>query len=143
MAAKGPRRRVPAPAHIAGDHAFASGHRHFARSLSFLSLLGLLSLTSLSLPAQGDREPITSLRELRSLSRGEAAKSLPVEVRGTITYYEPNYSLAFIQTEDGAAYFSPENARVIGDERSIDGEDRIRPGDYVHIKGHSIAGGFG
>lgn len=91
-----------------------------------------------------DRSPITSLRELRGLTAAEAARSLPVVVRGTITYFEPERSLAFIQSEDGAAYFAPDAATVLSrsEARSVFGSDRFRPGDYVEVRGVSMPGGF-
>lgn len=50
---------------------------------------------------------LTTVAAVQALPLDEAARHLPVHVRGIITYCNPIYGLGFIQDETGGIFFSP------------------------------------
>ena len=77
---------------------------------------------------------LQTVRSLKSLSVETAAKRLPVDVTGTVTFFDPPWSLLFVQDNTGGVYVDIHNG--IPD---IEVGDRVRvqgfsgPGDYAPI----------
>jgi diguanylate cyclase (GGDEF)-like protein len=79
-------------------------------------------------PLQGT---LRTIRELKSLSVEDAAKQIPVDVRGTVTFVDPSSSLFFVQDATAGAYV---------DVHSMNVESHV--GDVVHIQGVSAPGDY-
>lgn len=68
----------------------------------------LLAHAALTLAAHAeDGKTLTTIAAVQALMPEEAALHQPVHLRGTITFYNPLYSLGFIQDETGGIYFKP------------------------------------
>ncbi len=68
----------------------------------------LLAHAALALVAHAEGgKTLTTIAAVQALMPEEAARHLPVRVRGIITFYNPLYSLGFIQDETGGIYFKP------------------------------------
>jgi hypothetical protein len=67
-------------------------------------LVGLLAAARVQTPAV-----LTNVAQIRALSADEAARKLPVRIRGVVTFMDPDLFVAFIRDETGSAYFSPRN----------------------------------
>ena len=78
---------------------------------------------------------LTRVSEVSHLSRVEAEKGIPVQLRGTVTYLEPNGLVAFLQDETGGIYFKHHSVKL---NRSIDAEQ----GDEIEIQGITTPGRF-
>src|SRR5277367_1182321 len=74
---------------------------------------------------------LQTIAELKSLSVESAAKELPVDVRGTVTYIDPASSLLFLQDATAGAYVDIHN-----------GSPELEEGDVVHIRGFSGPGDY-
>lgn len=77
---------------------------------------------------------LKTVRELKSLSVETAAKRLPVDVTGTVTYFDPAWSLLFLQDTTGGVYVDIHNGIPhveVGDEIRVRGFSS--PGDYAPI----------
>jgi len=109
-----------------------------AACLTLFAAVGLLHGQDTELP-----DVITTIRELRNLTPEQARQQIPVRVTGTVTYFEPFRSLAFIQDETGGAYFSPH--LIWNPDETPEGEDpppMPRAGDRYQIFGASSDGNF-
>jgi signal transduction histidine kinase len=69
--------------------------------LSVLMLPGLLS------GGFSQEQPLTTVAQVKALTREDAARRLPVHLRGVVTHIENYAHLAFLQDETGGVYFSP------------------------------------
>jgi len=77
---------------------------------------------------------LRTVRELKSLSVESAAKRLPVDVTGTVTFFDPPWSLLFVQDTTAGVYVDIHNGipdLEVGDEVRIRGVSA--PGDYAPI----------
>jgi diguanylate cyclase (GGDEF)-like protein len=74
---------------------------------------------------------LRTIRELKSLSVETAAKQLPVDVRGTVTFIDPSSSLLFVQDATAGAYVDIHN-----------GSPDVAAGDIVHVQGVSGPGDY-
>src|SRR5580700_9995842 len=83
----------------------------------------MLLLACAPLQAQSARKPLTSVAAVRHLSAAEAAKALPVDVTGVVTYSNPAQNDLFIQDGDGWVYVEPDKKYAIA------------PGSRVEVKG--------
>lgn len=70
-------------------------------------------------------EPIRTLREFRHLTNAEAAKSLPVSVPATVTYFRQYEKTLFVQDGNFATYVSATTPL------------NLAPGDRILISGHT------
>jgi len=94
----------------------------------FIFVLVLL-LTGVQVARSTARTPLTSLRDLRTLSNAEADNKIPASFEATVTYYRDYERTLFVQEADLATYvLAPMGARMV-------------PGDRVLIKG-TTAGSF-
>jgi PAS domain S-box-containing protein len=90
---------------------------------------GALLLGVNALEAGGD--PLTSLLAIRQMSREAASAGRPVEVEGTVTYYDPGWRCLFMQDRAEAIFvLTPTN------------ELPIVPGDRIHVTGRTHKGSF-
>ncbi|MGA7523152.1 MAG: GGDEF domain-containing protein [Acidobacteriaceae bacterium] len=95
--------------------------------LRWASVLSVLAIP-LCLPAQTPSHPLTTIAAVRNLPYAEAAKSLPVQVTGVITYNGLPDTDIFLQDRDSWIY-------VLPDKRY-----NIPPGSLVEVTGISSAG---
>jgi len=110
-------------------------------------LTGLLLLSSLASAQQPPAAPpvtsppapelIRTVRALRALTPEDASESRSVRLTGTITYYDPDRFLAFVQDDSGGVYFNCRHLDFRGSETA-----QLRPGDRVELSGVSDAGSF-
>jgi diguanylate cyclase (GGDEF)-like protein len=75
---------------------------------------------------------LRTIRELKSLSVETAAKQLPVDVRGTVTFIDPSTSLLFVQDATAGAYVDIHNGS----------SPEVAAGDIVHVQGVSGPGDY-
>ena len=72
--------------------------------------------------------PLTSVRAIHALTNAQAAKGLPVEFQGTVTYYTSHDGTLFVQDGDAAMYVkAPSDAG-------------LAPGDRILVRGKTMAG---
>ena len=88
----------------------------------------LLASGLLCAAAPGAETPLTTALAVRSLPPEEAAKKLPVELRGTVVFVEGPRGAALLQDETAGTYF-----------RSLH-EMTLRVGDEVAVKGVTTPG---
>jgi PAS domain S-box-containing protein len=74
-------------------------------------------------------EVLTQVSDILKLRREEAAQHLPVQLRGVITFADPEWHNGFIQDKTGAIYVD------------LDQKD-VRSGQWVELNGRTSAGGF-
>jgi diguanylate cyclase (GGDEF)-like protein len=82
---------------------------------------------------------LRTIRELKSLSVEMAAKQLPINVRGTVTFIDVSRSLLFVQDATAGAYVDIHNSSPelrLGDIVRVKGLSG--PGDYAPIIAHPI-----
>ncbi len=65
----------------------------------------LLALVGLWLQAQAAAPVITRVADVRALSVEEAAQNRPVKLKGVVTFYAPEWNVAFLQDESGGVFF--------------------------------------
>ena len=83
-------------------------------------------------PRTREDKLLTTAKEVKSLSVEEAASSVPVHVRGTVTYFDPDQRLLFVQDETAGVFvFSPQAEPW-----------KIAPRDLVDVEGVSVPGDF-
>jgi diguanylate cyclase (GGDEF)-like protein len=83
--------------------------------------------------AQGEPHSgaLRTIRELKSLTFESAAKNLPVDVRGTVTYVDPASSLLFVEDSTAGVYVDVHR-----------GTPDVAVGDIVHVAGVSGPGDY-
>ncbi|HEY6445117.1 MAG TPA: diguanylate cyclase [Acidobacteriaceae bacterium] len=93
------------------------------------AFLAALVWTLASADAQGEPavQRLTSIAAVRALSRAEAAKGLPAEVTGVVTYANEGEQDLFIQSGNAWIYVQQ------------NGQYAIRPGDLVTVTGKTSA----
>ncbi|MDB6121678.1 MAG: hypothetical protein JWQ71_671 [Pedosphaera sp.] len=82
-----------------------------------------------SLRASGHPEVLTQVSDILKLKREEAAQGIPVQVRGVITYADPEWRNGFIQDKGGAVYVDLS-------------QQNIQSGQWVELSGKTSPGGF-
>jgi hypothetical protein len=92
--------------------------------------MGWCASAALCATTFGLETPLTTALAVRSLPAEEAAKKLPVELRGTVVFIEgPNGAIVF-QDETAGTYFRGPN------------ETTLRAGDEVVVKGVTTPGTY-
>jgi PAS domain S-box-containing protein len=91
--------------------------------------LAVLPTASSNAPAL--TTPLTHLSQISKLPRAEAAQHLPVLLRGTITYADPEWRNGFIQDKGDAVYVSLDPS-----------QKNLQPGQLVELTGQTSPGGF-
>lgn len=91
-------------------------YRAFVFAAAFLG-------TPLGRGAEAPELPLlTSVRQVRELSREAAARSYPVRLRGVVTFHEPSWFLSFVQDATGGIYLKNFDAAVqAGTEVEVEG----------------------
>jgi diguanylate cyclase (GGDEF)-like protein len=74
---------------------------------------------------------LRTVRELKSLSVETAAKQLPVDVQGTVTFFDPSSSLLFLQDATAGVYVDIHS-----------GSPEVEAGDIVRVRGMSGPGDY-
>jgi hypothetical protein len=97
-------------------------------SIAFSCLLFLSSLLELS-GAEG--EPLTRLSELETVDPALIESGVPVDFEGVITYFDPNWSMMFLQQADQGVFVFPNGI----------GEPPV-PGSKVRLLGLTAVGDF-
>ena len=77
--------------------------------------------------------PLTTVAAIRHLNADEAAKSLPVKLRGVITYHVQHEFLMFVEDETCGIYVS---------ERATAAARELPPGTVVEVEGLRLPGRF-
>ena len=80
-----------------------------------------------ALQAQVAQKPLTSVAAVRELSAAEAARALPVDLTGVVTYSNSAEGDLFIQEGNGWIYVQPDKKYAIA------------PGSVVEVKGRTGA----
>lgn len=97
------------------------------------ALAGLLALYFGALPCAVGAAPLTTAREIRALSPEEAARGLPVEIRGVVTFANEPAVTMFIHDGDSGVFV----------EQPLAGSDQWpKTGDRVEVKGITGKGLF-
>src|SRR5664280_2315870 len=115
---------------------------NFLRAIASVGfLLGCAATASPATPA-----PLTSLRDMHTLSNVEAAQALPVAFEASVTYYRKGNVDLFVQDGDLAIYVetTPNANLITGDRVLVRGKTRasFRPevlSDSVTFLRHGIA----
>ncbi len=108
------------------------------RLLSICLALVLASSTPIAFgrgPAAESPRVLTSVAEIRQLSYEEAAKGLPVKVRGVIMYRDPWQFMNFLHDGSNGIYIEP--VRMAPNE-----VDTLHAGMLVEVTGRTMPGGF-
>ena len=89
--------------------------------IPMLAAVLLVSGSSAGLAAS--QTPLTSIRQVTALTNGQAARSIPVKLKGTITYVQPQDDNLFVQDEGAGVYvnFSKDIGLLPGDRVEISG----------------------
>jgi signal transduction histidine kinase len=88
---------------------------------------------SLACSLQGRGLPLANAGQVHGLGPAEAAKGRPVTLRGTVTYYDPDWGGLYVQDNTGAVYVAHKTAP---DAPKLD----LTPGDIIEVKGKTQAG---
>ncbi len=72
---------------------------------------------------------LTQVSDILKLRREEAARHIPVQLRGVVTYSDPDWRNGFIQDKGSAVYVDL-------------GQNDIRSGQWVELTGETSPGGF-
>lgn len=79
-----------------------------------------------------NRNPITNPQEFYALPAEAIASGVPVQIRGTITYLDPEWHILFIQTADRGLFYSlrAEENLKLGDEAELVGRSTLEGTEY-------------
>ncbi|HEX4349915.1 MAG TPA: ATP-binding protein [Verrucomicrobiae bacterium] len=81
--------------------------------------------------AAGLQATITSMSDIRKLRREDAARHIPVQVRGVLTYADPAWRNGFIQDKNDALYVDLDPS-----------QKELQAGQWVELTGRTSPGGF-
>jgi diguanylate cyclase (GGDEF)-like protein len=111
---------------VADRHSIPSSHhRPGTAAMNLLGKSEALLLAILCITTSAASEPIRTLREFRQLTNADAAKSLPVSIPATVTYFRQYEKTLFVQDGNFATYVSATTPL------------NLAPGDRILIKGHA------
>ncbi|HUB82148.1 MAG TPA: response regulator [Bryobacteraceae bacterium] len=80
--------------------------------------------------AKDSLHTLTKVSQIRALSTAEAARKLPIQLTGVITYAAPEYTVTFFQDDTGGIYIFQVGTRVAsGDLVQVQGN--TTPGEYA------------
>jgi diguanylate cyclase (GGDEF)-like protein/PAS domain S-box-containing protein len=115
---------------VSGSHMNAANQRVGAQV--FVNSLEDIEVVELAAPAPlppGAKPPLQSVQGIHRMSKAEAAKSLPVELQGVVTYSDPEWGLLFIRDRTGSIYVN------------VHGQNKLYPpGTSVLVDGVTSAG---
>lgn len=103
------------------------------RERVFSRIASALLLFLLAAPAWA--APLKTLAEIRALSADQAAMNLPVEVEGTVIYFDRN--VKNIGDAEGLILHDGTAGCYISSPAPFGERDRIRPGTRIRVKGHT------
>ena len=102
-------------------------------TVAALALIAGLTMLENSRAAEPDA--LTTVEEIRALTPDQAELHLPVELEGTVIYYDGIDDHAFLQDPTGSIFFRP--GRILRGE-----EEQLALLDSIRIKGVTIQGMF-
>jgi signal transduction histidine kinase/CheY-like chemotaxis protein len=86
-------------------------------------------------PAADSTIALSTAARVKGLPASEAAKGIPVRLRGTITYLHTNSYALFLSDATAGLYLAPGQPQFFH-------EIQVRPGQRVEVEGKTAAGGF-
>lgn len=99
---------------------------------------GLLLTAALLLgPARVLSGAVTTVGEIRAMSREEAANHHPVTVTGVVTYHQRSAGILYIQDETGGVFARPPVFRIDDPGKEL---NDLEPGMQLHLVGVTVAG---
>lgn len=93
---------------------------------------GLIAL-SLVFPLHGQGLPLTNAAQVHGLAAAEAAGGRPVVLRGTVTFFDPDWGGLYLQDDTGAVYVAYKKPH---DAPGLD----LTPGDIIELIGKTQQG---
>ncbi len=103
-----------------------------SRTLCLVCLLAeLLEATAV----ESSSAVLTNVAQIRALLPEQAAQQLPVQVRGVLTFIDPEFHVAFVRDETGSSYFSP---RLTPQSPAV----KCVAGDLIELTGVTSPGRF-
>ncbi|HET6568867.1 MAG TPA: ATP-binding protein [Rhodothermales bacterium] len=114
-------------------HRRSFGTTHLRREIVVTVLFALLLLDSVPVLAQSTAATaLTKVAGIRALSSREAARGYPVDLSVTVTYYDPEWGLLFVQDETNGIFVD------------VHGEapQDLHPGDRIELKGVTDPGDY-
>lgn len=103
--------------------------------LAPLVLSRIVSTLLLLLNAGGASPPLKSLAEVRSIPRGNEAASLPVEIVGTVVYFDPD--VENVSNPEGLILHDGTAGCHVSSPKPFPERGRIRPGTRIRVKGNT------
>lgn len=103
--------------------------RAVMQTVGFVAASMMASAASPGLP----ETPLTTIREIRSLTPEQAATAIPVHLKGTVTFSKPSISTLFIHDGSGGVFVLPPNSPD---------DSGPKVGDRVEVTGVTGAGLF-
>jgi len=77
--------------------------------------------------------PLTTAAAVRSLSAEDAAKALPVKLRGVVTFYDDGLFSRFLQDETAGIYLEVTNSLTLQPGQIIEVEGVTGPGEFAPV----------
>lgn len=96
-------------------------------------LLTLLLGVGGRLSAQSDQGVLTTVAQIRNLPAAEAAKQLPVKLRGVVTFYDDGLFSRFMQDDTGGIYLQVTNTLALRAGELIELEGVTGPGEFAPV----------
>ncbi|MGD0737375.1 MAG: EAL domain-containing protein [Terracidiphilus sp.] len=85
----------------------------------------------------GHQNPLRSVQEFQRLTNPEAAKALPVQLRGVITYSDPDWGLLFFSDPTGSIFIDVHGSKIrypLGTLARISGTSAAGPGSPIVVQ---------
>ncbi len=99
-------------------------------------MLGLLLLAfagARSVSADGASPVLTTAAAVRNLSETDAGKSLPVKLRGVVTFYDDGLFSRFVQDETAGIYLQVTNTLALQPGQIIEVDGVTGPGEFAPV----------
>ena len=87
------------------------------------------------------RLPLSTGRELLSLSLSETDRRMPVQITGVVTYADVPWTMLYVQDETAGVFVSVETEKMPLDQRAT--FEALAPGDLVEVRGSTGRGQYG
>ncbi len=107
------------------------------RALPSYGLLASILVMSIECPsavAQG--KPLEGAAQVRKLPAAEAAKGLPVHLRGVVTYYDPGVPDLFVQDDTAGIYVACDSPVPVERGQEVELTGITGPGDFAPVVRH-------
>lgn len=87
------------------------------------------SNTNMASPKPVAEPALTTIGQVRSLSKGQANQNLSAKVRGILTFVDPEWRIVFLQDEQNAIFLDTD-------------QSNLRTGQYVEVSGQTDGTGY-